>query len=66
LIQAGIPAVDIIDADLVGHTAPELDRKYWHTTDDLTKHLSPTTMEEVGKLLLNLIYDRLPQDIPKL
>jgi len=66
LIQAGIPAVDIIDADLVGHVALEPDRKYWHTTDDLTKHLSPATMEEVGKLLLNLIYDRLPQDIPKL
>jgi Zn-dependent M28 family amino/carboxypeptidase len=62
-LDAGIPAVDIIDIDLVGNKGPSPDRKYWHTTDDLPKHLSPNTMGEVGKLLLYLIYDRLPRTI---
>ncbi len=66
LIQAGIPSVDIIDGELVGHVAPQPDRKYWHTIDDLPKHLSPETLGEVGKLLLTLIYDRIPRDIPSL
>ncbi len=62
LIQAGIPSVDIIDGDLVGHVSPDPNRKYWHTLDDLPKHLAPSTLSEVGRLLLNLIYNRLPQD----
>jgi len=66
LIQIGIPSVDIIDGLLVGHEAPEADRKYWHTLDDLPKHLSPETLGEVGRLLLTLIYDRVPRDIPSL
>ncbi len=66
LIEAGIPSVDIIDGQLVGAATNDPERKYWHTVDDLPKHLSPATLGEVGKLLLNLIYDRLPQDIPSL
>ncbi len=66
LIQAGIPSVDLIDGHLVGATVTDPERKYWHTTDDLPKHLSPATLGEVGKLLLTLIYDRLPRDIPTL
>jgi glutaminyl-peptide cyclotransferase len=66
LIQAGIPTVDLIDGELVGYKGPDPDRKYWHTTDDLPKHLSAETLGEVGKLLLTLIYNRIPQDIPKL
>jgi Zn-dependent M28 family amino/carboxypeptidase len=66
LIEAGIPSVDIIDGQLVGHATDDPERKYWHTIDDLPKHLSPATLGEVGKLLLHLIYDRLPRDIPAL
>lgn len=63
LIQVGIPSVDIIDGDLVGHADPSPDRKYWHTTDDVMSHLSADTMAEVGKLLLTVIYDRLPRTL---
>jgi glutaminyl-peptide cyclotransferase len=66
LIQAGIPSVDIIDGDLVGHQSADPNRKYWHTLDDLPKHLSRETMSEVGRLLLTLIYQQLPQDVPTL
>ncbi len=66
LIQAGIPSVDIIDGDLVGHQSADPNRKYWHTLDDLPKHLSRETMSEVGRLLLTLIYQQLPQDVPNL
>ncbi len=66
LIQAGIPSVDIIDGDLVGHQSADPNRKYWHTIDDLPKHLSRETMSEVGRLLLTLIYQKLPQDVPTL
>jgi glutaminyl-peptide cyclotransferase len=63
LVEVGIPSVDIIDGDLVGHADPSPDRKYWHTTDDVESHLSADTMAEVGKLLLTLIYDRLPRTL---
>jgi glutaminyl-peptide cyclotransferase len=66
LIEAGIPSVDIIDGDLVGHMSTDPNRKYWHTLDDLPKHLSRETMGEVGRLLLTLIYHQLPQDVPNL
>ncbi len=66
LIQAGIPSVDIIDGDLVGHQSADPNRKYWHTLDDLPKHLSRETLDEVGRLLLTLIYQKLPQDVPNL
>ncbi len=66
LIKAGIPSVDIIDGDLVGHQSSDPNRKYWHTVDDLPKHISRETMDEVGRLLLTLIYQQLPQDVPNL
>ncbi len=66
LIEAGIPSVDIIDGDLVGHISADPNRKYWHTLDDLPKHISRETMDEVGRLMLTLIYQQLPQDVPKL
>ncbi len=61
LIQTGMQAVDIIDGDLVGHNTADPERKYWHTTDDVMKHISPDTMGEAGKLLLTLIYEQLPK-----
>jgi glutaminyl-peptide cyclotransferase len=66
LIEGGIPSVDIIDGELVGNVSSDPERKYWHTLDDLPKHLSAETLSEVGRLLLTLIYDRFPRDIPAL
>jgi len=63
LIQAGIKSVDIIDADLVGHNSPDPKRKYWHTMDDTMENLSTETMDQVGRLLLDLIYDKFPRNI---
>ncbi len=62
-LQAGIPAVDIIDGDLVGARTQDPNRKYWHTTHDLPNNLSAATLDEVGRLLLYLIYERLPGSI---
>ena len=66
LIEGGIPSVDIIDADLVGHLDPDKERQYWHTLNDLPKNISAETLGEVGRLLLTLIYDRFPRNIPSL
>jgi Zn-dependent M28 family amino/carboxypeptidase len=62
-LEAGIPAVDIIDADLVGAHTTDPARKYWHTTHDLPNNLSAKTLDEVGRLLLYLIYEKLPLTI---
>jgi glutaminyl-peptide cyclotransferase len=40
-IQAGIPAVDIID----------IDDKYWLTTSDTPEHVSPKSLQSVGSVL---------------
>jgi Zn-dependent M28 family amino/carboxypeptidase len=40
-IQAGIPAVDIID----------IDDKYWLTTSDTAEHISPKSLQTVGSVL---------------
>lgn len=47
-IEAGIPAVDLIDFDF-----PE-----WHTTADLPEACSPESLEQVGRLVTDLIYRR--------
>lgn len=63
LIQGGIRAIDIIDVDLVGHYSPDPERKYWHTQDDTIDKIGKNTLDEVGTLLLTIIYDRLPRVI---
>lgn len=45
-LQAGIPAVDLID----------LDYPYWHTLEDLPQACSPTSLEQVGTLVLHLVF----------
>ncbi len=40
-LEAGIPAVDIID----------LDYPYWHTTEDTPDHVSPKSLQIVGDVL---------------
>ena len=47
-IQAGIPAVDLID----------LDYPYWHTTSDLPQHVSPASLQIVGDVILGWLNDQ--------
>ena len=53
---AGIKTVNIIDAAHVGHDRSSERRRYWHTIDDLPHHCSASTLEEVGTLLMYLVY----------
>jgi hypothetical protein len=46
-LQAGIPAVDLID----------LEDPRWHTTEDLPEHCAPESLGEVGRLLLGIVHD---------
>ena len=46
LLQAGIPAIDIIDYDY----------PYWHTTEDTPDKCSPESLEKVGRVLLAFVY----------
>jgi glutaminyl-peptide cyclotransferase len=45
-LLAGIPAVDLIDFDY----------PYWHTREDLPEHCSAESLQQVGSLLVALIY----------
>lgn len=47
-LQAGIPAVDIID----------IDYDYWHTLEDTPDKCSTASLAEVGRVLARLIYDK--------
>lgn len=49
LIEVGIPMVNIIDFDY----------PYWHTLEDTVDKCSPKSLEIVGKLVLNIIYQGL-------
>ena len=49
LIQAGVPIIDIIDFDY----------KYWHTLEDTPEKCSPESLEQVGRLMMSLIYEEL-------
>jgi Zn-dependent M28 family amino/carboxypeptidase len=47
-LQAGIPAVDIIDFDY----------PYWHTTEDTPDKVSASSLEAVGRTLQEWITSR--------
>lgn len=49
LIRAGIPMVNIIDFDY----------PHWHTLEDTVDKCSPKSLEVVGKLVVNIIYEGL-------
>jgi len=59
-IAMGIPAVDIIDAELVGNRAFNPRRRYWHTSDDTMENISELTLSAVGKTVLTFIYQHYP------
>ncbi len=48
---AGIPAVDIIDFDY-----PNRFTNFWHTLQDIPENCSPSSLEQVGSLLVHHIY----------
>lgn len=50
-IQAGIPAVDIID----------IDYPYWHTTSDLPEHVSAKSLQVVGDVVSGWLNDQAGQ-----
>ena len=47
-LQAGIPAVDLIDFDY-----PQ-----WHTVDDTPEHCSAASLAGIGRLVVDLVYRR--------
>lgn len=51
-LQAGIPAIDIIDYRREGGFAPT-----WHTLNDNLENIDPAILEAVGKSLIRYIYD---------
>ncbi len=55
LLEAGIPAVDIIDFDY-----PNAEENYWHTLEDTADKCSAESLEVVGTVLTALIYSEQP------
>lgn len=53
-LDAGIPAVDIID----------LDYAYWHTTSDTPEHVAPRSLQVVGEVLSGWIMEQAPTGGP--
>ena len=54
-LEAGIPAVNIIDIDY-----PNAEENYWHTLEDTPDKCSPQSLEAVGTVLTTLIYNERP------
>ena len=50
LNEAGLPMVDIIDFDY----------EFWHTLRDTPAECSPKSLEDVGRVLLHVIYNEKP------
>lgn len=61
-LQAGVPAIDLIDFEF--GSAPGLN-DYWHTEHDTLDKLSPRSLEIVGRTILRAlpkVVERLPRD----
>ncbi len=56
LLEAGIPAVDIIDMEYPTADVPG----YWHTLEDTPDKCSPESLEAVGTVITTLIYSERP------
>ena len=50
---AGIPSIDIIDFKY-----PNSYANFWHTMDDLPENCSPESLGQVGRLMVDYIYNR--------
>lgn len=53
--EAGIKCIDLIDFEY-----PDASNRYWHTTEDTPDKCSPESLEAVGTVLLNVIYQYKP------
>jgi glutaminyl-peptide cyclotransferase len=51
-IEAGVPAVDIIDLEY-----PDETMRYWHTAEDTLDKVSPKSLQVVGDVLLEALKD---------
>ena len=51
------PSIDIIDFKY-----PNSYTNYWHTMNDLPEHCSAKSLGQVGKLMVDYIYNREGQD----
>ncbi len=51
LNEVGIPTIDIIDLQLVGHNDPAEHRKYWHTSHDTMDKVSASTLYDVANVV---------------
>ena len=50
---AGIPAIDLIDFKY-----PNSYANFWHTMDDLPENCSAESLGQVGRLMVDYIYNR--------
>jgi len=57
LNKVGIKTINIIDAELVGQQSLNPRRKYWHTLKDDISNLSTETLQNVGNLLVDVLYN---------
>lgn len=56
LNQSGIKTINIIDADIVGADSDIERRNYWHTHNDNMENIDPEALQQVGDVLVKLIY----------
>jgi glutaminyl-peptide cyclotransferase len=56
LNQAGLKTIDIIDEELIGDNSPNKRRNYWHTSHDTIDNIGKETLQQVGDVLVHLIY----------
>ncbi|MFM2133957.1 MAG: hypothetical protein RL156_1238 [Bacteroidota bacterium] len=56
LIEIGIPAIDIIDMELIGNQSKDPRRHYWHTQYDTMDNIGERTLYSVANVLLHLVY----------
>lgn len=56
LNQAGLRTIDIIDMDLVGGDDSKPGRDYWHTHEDNLSNMGKETLQQLGDVLLNVIF----------
>lgn len=57
LIEAGIPAIVIVDSELIEHRSTNPRRRYWHTQSDSMENISAHTIEAVGRVLTQFLYE---------
>jgi len=56
LNQANLKTINIVDIDLIGADSQNPRRNYWHTQNDTMENISKETLQQVGNVLVHLIY----------